>query len=574
MSEDKYDLPNLGVSEVSAAHNHEALAPGEPLYPILSIDELPLGKETPDLRDELPRSVADYLGPKRKVVKIRHYDSESLGEHFTPLKVIIKAAEAKRAKEIGYQGPTNSSTSLVEGKKSRYEIKHGRDSEQAALDLYKLHPQLAETAAIFLAENQGVENEVYISGRPFGQESVGSIILVKFDPADAVAQKFERRLHWKPTFYGSVDAPLTFINMLYLLQKDRNFLIKTHYKSRQDGRPDELMTKAFDRSLEWLVNNADEHDGLIAYKNPVKGGGIRNQGWRDSDGAMVHKDGTWASDELGIAPIEVQGFAFDAYRNSARILRDVHKDSAKAAEMDDRASELQRRVIREGFVSTPEGGYFASGFDWGSHGQLRPLEVATSAAGRLFTSDILKADNPDVGEMTRHTIRKLFSPEMLTRWGIRTLASDEEAYVPFFYHTGPVWLHDTNEVAKGMSHHGYYGLDRIIGALTTNQRRATGVFYEHISGQDSDKPEVPNRDTYVYDEDHGSLYLFEQAPPPGQTWGATSEFAKRYRYRNNPLCAQDNQKFEFEKQIWRQLPDHIVGVVSLYEPQLAFELSK
>jgi hypothetical protein len=579
MSEDKVVPPGIDISDAINVR-HEQLTIAEPKYPILSIDELPLGRDEPDKRNSLPTSVTEYMGPELKVVFIHEHEVEWPNRSVSALEVCMRAARASRPEDIGYRGPTMASISFGEGdNNSRYPDPHGRDDIQAAADLFEQFPRLPKTTAITLAESQGTENETYTPGQPFGQERVGSTVLVDRNSRSAIAQKFERRLHWKPRYYGSVDATPSFINLLARLHKyEPGFLLKNSYKSAEPGAPFHLMSVAFDRALYWLEQNADEHHGLISYSNPVKNGGIRNQGWRDSDAAMVHKDGTWASDGLGIAPIEVAGISFDAWRNSANILRDVHKDGKKASEIEERAWDLQKKVITNGFVHTDEGGYFASGFDWDQHGRLQPIETATSAMGRLLKSQILVSDNPEVQEMAGHTITKLFSPEMITRWGIRTMASDERSYVPFLYHNGPVWPHDTNEIAAGLSNHEYFGLDRIVGALTTNLHEHTGVFLEHAPGNDPAEIRIPPRDTYVYNKDHDVMYLFEQVPPPGQTWAASTEVNKQNRYKKykkqRVLHAVKPKKLRFEKQIWRQLPDHIKQVVALYEPELALALSK
>jgi hypothetical protein len=576
MTEDKDLTPGMDVSEQLLARRAEQLRIAEPKYPILSIDELPLGRHEPDKRNSLPGNVTKYMGPELKVVFIHEHEVEWPNRRVSAMEVCMRAAKANRAEEIGYRGPTQASISFGEGDNtSRYPDPHGRDDEQAADDLFEMFPRLPVTTAIALAESQGTEDEKYVPGQPFGQERIGSTILVDRNPQSAIAQKFERRLGWKPRFYGSVDATPSFIKLLARLNKyEPGFLLKRSYKSAEPGAPYQLMSVAFDRSLHWLETNADEHQGYIAYCNPVKNGGIRNQGWRDSDAAMAHKDGRWAEGKKGIAPIEVQGIAFDAYRDGAQILRNVHEDGKRAGEAEERAWILQKNIIENGFVHSNKGGYFASGFDLDSGGRPQPIETATSAMGRLLKSQILISDNPEVQEMVRHTITKLFSPEMITRWGIRTMASDEIPYVPFLYHNGPVWPHDTNEIAAGLSNHGYFGLDRIVGALTTNLHEHTGVFLEHAPGDDEPEINIPPRDTYVYNKDHEAMYLFEQVPPPGQTWAASTHISKENRYQRNPLNAAVPEKFKFEKQIWNKLEPHIQTVVSHYEPKLAIALAR
>jgi glycogen debranching enzyme len=400
MSEDKDVSPDLGVSELKA-QRREKLIINEPEYPILKIDELPLGKQSPDLREKLGQR-EKYLEPWEKVVHIREHKAVWPERHVTAIEVCMKATKARHALEMGLYGPASASVTVDEqsADRDRYPDIHGRDSIDIAEDLIESNPQVARATAFYLATKQGVEDIPYIPGRPYKQEKPGSIILRSSNPNSAMAQKFANKLSWDPLYFGSVDAPSKYVNLLALIRNaDRSFLVGNIYRSRDAGAPNLTMSVAFDRCLEWITDNADSHDGLAAYKNEVPGGGMRNQGWRDSDTAMINEKGELASDEYGIAPIEVQGFTFDAYRNSARILRELHRDTKRADEMEDRAWELQRLIINKGFVHTSEGGFFASGFDWDDKRQLRPLRVATSAMGRLLGSDILKSQNPDAQEI-------------------------------------------------------------------------------------------------------------------------------------------------------------------------------
>jgi hypothetical protein len=569
MSKDKDILPHWGVSAVTARHHHERLVQDEPLYPILSIDELP---PAGGLSDTPPREVSRYLRPEEKVVHIHEPEHIWPRRSVTAVEVCMRATRARHIDEIGHKGTTVASVNIGEddSKLSRYQTQHGRDALQAANDLYRLSPKLLETEVVSLAESQGVENERYIAGHPHGQERVGSIILVNRDRQDRVGQKFTRRLGWGFPYYGSVDAPASFINSIHRLhQKNPSFLKETKYKPRDLEGMSADMSLAFERSVKWLVDNSESNDGLIAYKNPIKGGGIRNQGWRDSANAMVHKTGEWASDEFGIAPIEVQGTAFDAFQNAAKIYREFFNNRDKADELDERSWQLLKIVMEKGFHD----GRFVSGFDWDHNRQLRPIDTTTSAAGRLLGSKLARLESPEMQAMVRQTISRLFEEDMVTKWGLRTLASSEGSYVPWGYHNG-VWKYDTDVIAQNLSSLGYFGLDRLLGATTTAQHKKTGVFYEHVSGDDSEEnPVIPGQDIYVFNESYQEMYLWMQTPPPGQTWSASTEIAKQIRYQSIPSHAADPMKFADEKRIWKKLPDPIQRMVSLHEPDLALALS-
>jgi hypothetical protein len=542
--------------------------------PILDVSELP---GTPDernaeYRDLLPFREKKFLKGHERVVLIKRPKVEMPAKPLTSLGVSMKAASAETPEQIGYKGPTVASVNPLEDstERSRYEAQHGRDDLQAANDLKEEFPQLMDTTILELAEKQGVEDEDNVKGVPFRQEKVGSIILLDLDEDDPLRKKFSSVGGWGYPRYTSADAPGSFINaMAYRWHQDPSYLIRHNYDAR-DGA-NYTLTKGFERSVQWLMDRTDENpEGFIEYKK-YPYGGMRNQGWRDSASALVHTDGSWADSNHGIAAIDVQAISFDAFRNAARIYREFNmlRDEEKAAELDERAWNIQRRVIQDGWAD----GHFVSGWDRTENNYSRQIASKTSATGRLLRSGILKSDNPEIQEKLHQTIRSLMAPDMLTRWGIRTLSSDEEGYVPFSYHIGPIWPHDTNEIAAGMSDHGFFGLDRIISATTTHLHQTTGVFYEHISGDDSDDPSIPQRDTYVYSELYDELYLWEQVPPMAQTWAATTEYAKERRLSINHPHAMDPAKLAFEKEIWKSLSESVKEVVFRYEPELYLALS-
>jgi hypothetical protein len=541
--------------------------------PVLDISELPGAPQQRDLeyRGQLPHRERGYLRGHEKVVLIKRPRIELPSSSLTALGIAKKASHAETPDHIGYgKRPIVASVNPLDGsrERSRYEAEHGRDSLQAASDLGDEFPQIMDKTIISLSESQGVEYEENVKGVPFRQERPGSIILLDLDKDDLLGRKFSAIAGWGYPRYTSADAPASYVNLIARRwREDPSYLIRHNYDAR-DGATYPL-SKGFERSVRWLIDRTDENpEGFVEYKK-YPYGGMRNQGWRDSASALIHSDGSWANSDHGLAAVDVQSVSFDALRNAARIYREFYKDEKMASELDERAWNIQRRILRDGWAD----GHFVSGWDRTENNYSRQIASKTSAIGRLLRSDVLKADNPEVKEQLHQTIQSLMAPDMLTRWGVRTLSSDERGYVPFSYHIGPIWPHDTNEIAAGMSQHGFVGLDRIISATTSHLHGNTGVFYEHISGDDSEEPTIPQRDTYVYSELYNELYLWEQVPPMAQTWAATTEYAKQRRLSRAPLHATNSQDFSFEKEVWKTVSDPVKKVVYLYEPELAMALS-
>ena len=134
------------------------------------------------------------------------------------------------------------------------------------------------------------------------------------------------------------------------------------------------------------------------------------------------------------------------------------------------------------------------------------------------------------------------------------MSSQAKAYGHLRYHCG-VWPDKSNQVAESMSSIGLFGLDRWMGQRTTALISFLGCIPEHISGQDSEFPILPSRDAYVYNSRYDEVYLAEQMPPLGQTWGASSEIGKAYRYGHCPRAALETADRSFESSIIQTLAE-------------------
>jgi hypothetical protein len=522
----------------------------EPKYPILDKAEIRDG--VADMRDQLTAAEQAGLRPDEAVIHIHERRLELPRHPVTPLTVLMKAAKAATPEEIGYQGPTVASVNLAEGHpRSRYERQHGRDDLIAGDDVKELHPKLLDTVVVSLAGSQGIEDEPFIAGQPYGFEKPGSIILVHFPADDPLGRKFQDRKDWKPRFYGSADAPGLFVNAIADLEAaNPGYLLSRTYDAL-DGNT-YLINHAFDLSVQWLLDRLRENDGLIMYRNPYTNGrGMRNQGWKDSADAMVHASGEWANSFGGVAPIEIQCQAVTSLRKAAGIYRGVYKNEALALRLHEQADRLRSFILERGFVRDAQhGDYFAMGWDRGPTGKLRRLETRSIDMHSVLR--LLDMADPAQRAQAFATVQALTAPDMFTRWGNRVMSSRSVTYGDLRYHCS-VWPDKSNRVAESMAAIGFFGLDRFMGGRTTELIKIVGCVPEHISGKDSIVPIIPTKDVYVYDRRYDEVHLAEQAPPLGQTWGATSELAKQQRYVRTPEQAEPAREREFEARLIEEL---------------------
>lgn len=248
-------------------------------------------------------------------------------------------------------------------------------------------------------------------------------------------------------YYGTVDATPLFLILLHEV-----------WRRTGDGAFIREMEGAARRALAWILDEAVRINGYVAYETRSTGG-LQNQGWKDSEGSMLFRDGTRA--EGPIALCEVQGYVYDAFLRIAGLAETVWDDERLAADLRERAGDLRLRFDQDFWM--PGRGYYALALD----GEGRLLDSITSNAGHLLWSGILPA------ERARLVADRLLGDTMFSGWGIRTMAAGEGGYDPDSYHSGSVWPHDNALIAEGLRR---YGLREETNRVAVSLLRAAGCF--------------------------------------------------------------------------------------------------
>jgi glycogen debranching enzyme len=241
-------------------------------------------------------------------------------------------------------------------------------------------------------------------------------------------------------YYGTVDATPLFL-----------MLAGAYYRWTADLETLSELRPALDAALRWMDEHGDrDGDGFLEYERRAPGG-LRNQGWKDSEDSTVHADGSLA--EGPIALVEVQGYAYLARIRAAEIYEALGEPD-RARELLKKAAEL-RAAFHEAFWM-PEEGTFALALD----GAKRQVGGVASNPGHcLLTGIVDPAEAAQVAE-------RLLAPDMWSGWGVRTLSSDSPAYNPMSYHNGSIWPHDNAIVAAGLKRYGFVAeAERIATAL-------------------------------------------------------------------------------------------------------------
>lgn len=215
-------------------------------------------------------------------------------------------------------------------------------------------------------------------------------------------------------------------------------------------------------AVSWLRGPGGlDETGFIRYTPDPNG--LLHQGWKDSFDAISWADGRLAEGTIALS--EVQGYAWRALVDTARLAREQWDDQAWADELEAVAAALRVR-FREHFWLDGED-FPAIALD----GSNAAVDSIASNAGHLLWSGIL--DERDA----QRVAGRLLESDMFTGWGLRTLSSTAALYHPLSYHNGSVWPHDTMLAAVGMLEH---GLAAEAGVLARAIAGAAGHFGHHL----------------------------------------------------------------------------------------------
>lgn len=302
----------------------------------------------------------------------------------------------------------------------KYMALFGRDSLITAYQALPFLPEIGRNTLVALAAHQATGFD---------------------DPTDAEPGKILHELRLGEVvhfgeqpygpYYGTADAtPL--------------FLILLDEYERWTGDLDTVrgLEPAARRAVGWLQRHADRDDlGFITYRTRNPAQGLRNHGWKDSDDAIAHPDGQLVEPPLALC--EVQGYAYDALRRTARLARHVWNDERLSQHLEQEANELRTRFIEAFWL--PDSGYYALALDR----DHQPVRTLTSNIGHLLWSGIVP--EPHVDSLARH----LMGERLFSGWGVRTVAEGQPVYNPMGYHTGTVWPHDSAIAAAGLARYGH-----------------------------------------------------------------------------------------------------------------------
>jgi glycogen debranching enzyme len=165
---------------------------------------------------------------------------------------------------------------------------------------------------------------------------------------------------------------------------------------------------------------------------------ILRQTWIEMKPPPTRVDEKSAVSPTPIAPIEVQGYVYDAKYRMSSMLRNLG-DTERADKLRREASELARLLDKAYWIA--DRNYYAMALD----GEKQPLACISSNPGHLLFARAVSR------ERCRAIISRLMHEDMSSGWGWRTLSQNEPTFNPLSYHRGSIWPHENSLIAHGMA---------------------------------------------------------------------------------------------------------------------------
>ncbi|TMK38527.1 MAG: hypothetical protein E6G66_18425 [Actinobacteria bacterium] len=238
--------------------------------------------------------------------------------------------------------------------------------------------------------------------------------------------------------------------------------------------------------------------------------------------------------------MQLQAQVYDALLALGSVARRIPELCLSIDELHALAERVKRTLLDHFVASDHRGLFLVNAAVRDRSGSLSPLAVRTVNIGLVLDSGLL--EGKDVRWLRDACVRQLFSPDLLSPFGIAARARDEIRFEKFDYHS-QVWAFASFKSARGLSRHGFGRLARELEARVMRQTW-DGLLPENVgAGSDRQLEYCPHILTVRRPAPDGRMTVTvkERTPAPFAAWTAGAVVAIERLSRTSvdrPVCTE------------------------------------
>lgn len=294
----------------------------------------------------------------------------------------------------------------------------GRDSLISSLQLSYLYPDFLKHSLEVLSKYQGNSYNIATGEEP-------GKILHELSNSNTYISNPDKE-SWvvlnKPIFFSVDSTPLFIISAILFMKKHSEMYLSS-------------IIKSIEKAVIWLLNKS-ESTGFLTYNTTEIHNKLASMGWMDGSWDLYSK---LSGD---IALIEVQAYTYEALR----LFNEIFPFSKLHKIIDDKLSYLRNNINKFFWIDSIK--YYSPAISI-SNGTINALKNITSGPGHLLITDIIDSHKKKM------VVETLFGKNMMTSYGIRTVATNDNIFNPFKYQTGSIWPNDNWIIMEGLKRSGF-----------------------------------------------------------------------------------------------------------------------
>lgn len=411
----------------------------------------------------------------------------------------------------------------------------GRDSLEASDDILEYRPDISIGVIDSMIGLQGQEHNLS-NAEEFGKiphQHMQLFVKGQRIPESSERQMLKLSERWGGdesgfTYYGSLDATPLFARLVA-----RHGLIHGADFLRQEvpTKNGEAITRreALYRSLNWIYEHIDSSElSLLEFKRPNEKH-IVVQSWKDSGSSYIHADGSKVNLDGYIAPLEVQGYAYDALLLSSRIGKMADMSADEVHKMQEYAENLRKNTLNTFWISNSDG--FAPAIDRNDECRSRKIETPSSTQNNLLdTRMFFGLDEEQRREYVKSIVSIMHSDNFMTEIGIRCRGRSAANLTGFadYHGSWAVWTKETYDYIKGLKRQGLNSLADDVANRILNMVNISGHNYEFLYVNPKGEVDYdPKLFTPSMQPKPEEVIIATNLPEDGQAWTASAIYATK-----------------------------------------------